>query len=127
MMHANVGGITDPLKQDLGLQFCRKQNYGIRILTKTHINHDQIHQIRNNWLGPIFFSPENSHTKVLIPEIHVGLEGVTDVDTDPKGGFLSFRVTLFNNRVLCVFTTSGHSTREQLVRGRFFEELNVKM
>ena len=57
----------------------------------------------------------------------MGLEGVTDVDTDPKGGFFSFRVTLFNNRVLCVFTTSGHSTREQLVRGRFFEELNVKM
>ena len=46
----------------------------------------------------------------------MGLKGVTDVDTDPKGGFLSFRVTLFNNRVLCVFTTSGHSTREQLVR-----------
>ena len=28
-----------------------------KYLTETHINHDQTHHIRNNWLGPIFFSP----------------------------------------------------------------------
>ena len=35
----------------------------INILTENHINHDQIHQSKNNWLGAIFFSPIDSHTK----------------------------------------------------------------
>ena len=54
MICANVGCIRDPLKQDLVLEFCRKQNRDNSILTETHINHDKIHQIINNWLGPIF-------------------------------------------------------------------------
>ena len=101
MIYANVGGIRDLLKQDLALEFCRKQNKYVSILTETHVNHDQIRQIRNNWLGPIFLSPGNSHTKGLLSQLHPGLEGVTEVDTDPKGRFVSFKVTLSNNRVLC--------------------------
>ena len=54
MICANVGCIRDPLKQDIVLEFCRKQNRDNSILTETHINHDKIHQIINNWLGPIF-------------------------------------------------------------------------
>ena len=54
MTCANVGCIRDPLKQDIVLEFCRKQNRDNSILTETHINHDKIHQIINNWLGPIF-------------------------------------------------------------------------
>ena len=41
MIYANVGRIRDPLKQDLALEFCRKQNKYISILTETHIKHDQ--------------------------------------------------------------------------------------
>ena len=54
MIYANVGCIRDPLKQDLVLEFCRKQNRDNSILTETNINHDKIHQIIKNWLGPIF-------------------------------------------------------------------------
>ena len=54
MIYANVSGIRGPLKQDLALAFCRKQNKYIIILTETHIKHDQILYIRNNWLGSIF-------------------------------------------------------------------------
>ena len=50
-----AGGIRYPLKLDLALAFCRKENKSINILTETHINHDQIHRIRNNWLGRISF------------------------------------------------------------------------
>ena len=127
MIYADVGGIRDPLKQDLALEFCRKQNKYISILTETHVNHDQIHQIRNNWLGPIFLSPVNSHTKGLLPQFHSGLEGVTEVETDPKGRFATFKVTLANNKVPCVSATSGHNTREQLVRGCSFEGLQNYM
>ena len=56
-------------------------------------------------------------------QLHLGLEGVTEVDTDPKGRFVSFKVTLSNNRVLCACAPSVHSTREQLIKGRFFEGL----
>ena len=79
MIHANVGAIRDPVKQDF--EFCRKQNKDISTLTETHINYDQIHQIRNNWLDPIFLSPGNINTKELLAQLHPSLEGVTD----PKG------------------------------------------
>ena len=100
MIYANVGGIGDALKQDLALEFCRKQNKYISILTETHIKHDQIFHTRNNWLGPIFLFPGSSHTKALIAQLHPGLEGVTEVDTDQKGSFVSFKANLSNNRVL---------------------------
>ena len=89
MIYDNVGGIRDPLKQDLGLEFCRKINKYIIVLTETHINHDQIHNqihIRSNWLNSIFFSPGDSHTKGSLVLLHPGPDGITEVGTDPKGG-----------------------------------------
>ena len=123
MIYANDGGIRDPLKQDLSLEFYRKKNNYIRILTETHIKHDQILHIRNNWLSPIFLSPGSSHTKGFIAPLHPGLEGVIEVDTGPKGRFVSFKVTLSNNKVVCFCAPSRHNTRDQLVKGRFFERL----
>ena len=123
----NFGGIRDPLKQDLVLGLCRKQNKYISILTETHIKHDQILHIRNNCWGPIFLSPGSSHTKGLTAQLHPGHEGVTEVDTDPKGRFVSSKVTFSNNRVLCFCAPSRHNTREQLVRGLFFERLQNYM
>ena len=67
MIYVNFGGIRDPLKQNLALQFCTNQNKDVSILTETHINLDQIHHIRNNWLGAIFFSLGDNHTKIACP------------------------------------------------------------
>ena len=86
-----------------------------------------MHHIRINWLGPIFFSPGDSHTKGLLFLLHLGLEGVTEVDTDPKETFVSFKVTPSNDKFLCVYAPSGHSTREHLARRRFFEKLQNYM
>ena len=72
---------SETLKQDLAIDLYRKQNKYIGILTETHIKHDQILHIRNNWLGPIFLSLGSSHTKGFIDKLHPGLEGVTEVDT----------------------------------------------
>ena len=74
----------------------KKKNKDISILTETQITHDQIHQqihIRNNWLEPIFFSLLEIIPKELLVLLHPGLEGITEVDTDPKGGLVSFKVT----------------------------------
>ena len=57
----------------------------------------------------------------MLGQLH--LEGVAEVDTDLKGKFMFFKVTLSNNRVLCVCFPSGYSTKEQLIKGRFFEGL----
>ena len=79
------------------MSFAEKNSQDISILAETHINHDQIHHqicIRNNWLGPIFFSPGYSHTKRSLVLFHPGLEGITEVDTDPKGRFVSFKLIL---------------------------------
>ena len=131
MTYDNAGGIRDPLKQDLTLDFCRKKHKDIRLLTETHFNHDQIrHQIniRNNWMGCIFFHPRDSHTKGSLALIDPVLEGITEVETDPKGEFVSFKVTPLSLMTeFCVYVPSGYSTREQLARERFFKGLQNYM
>ena len=103
MIYDNFGGIRDPLKQNLAFQFCRNRNKDVSILTETHINFDQIHYIRNNGLSNIFFSFGDSLTKDLLGLLHLGLEDVIEADTDPKGRFVSFKVTPINDKVLCVY------------------------
>ena len=125
MIYANFGGIRDPLKQNPALQFCRNQNKDVSILTESHMNLDQIPHIRNNWLGPIFFCPGDSHTRGLLVLLHLGLEDVTEVDTDPKGRFVFFKFTPSTDRVLCVYAPSRHSTREQLARGHFLKDYKI--
>ena len=73
-----------PLSRTWHLSFAGKKNKDIDFLTETHINHDQTHHIRNNWFGPIFFSSGNSHKKGLLVLIHLSLEDITEVDTDPE-------------------------------------------
>ena len=73
-----------------------KQTKTSAFLTETQINHDQIHHqthIRNNWLGLIFFCFGDSYTKGSLILLHLNLEGITEVDIDPKGWFVSFKVT----------------------------------
>ena len=123
MMYDHIGSIRDPLKQDLALEVCRNQNKLTNIFTGTHINHDQIHHIRNNWLGSNFFSLGDSHTKRCL---FCFIRELKD-DTDPKGRFVSFTFTLSNERVLCVYAHSGYSTREQLDGRRCFEGLQNYM
>ena len=83
--------------------------------------------IRNNWLGLIFYSPGNTHTNGLLLLIQPSFEGVTDVDTDSKRRFVSFKVTPSNERVLSVYAASAHNTVEQLSRGYSFEGLQNHM
>ena len=66
-----------------------------------------------------FFFPGDSHTKGFLVLLHP--------DLDPKEGLVTFKVTLSNDRFLCVYDPSGHSTRDQLVKGRFFEGLQTYM
>ena len=89
--------------QNLALQFCRNQNKGISILTETYINLDQIHHI-TGWVSP-FFSPADSHTGLLVLLL-LGLEGDTEVDNDAKRRFVSFKVTLSNDRALYIYALS---------------------
>ena len=58
-----------------------------------------IKHVRNNWLGPIFFSSRDTKGSLVL--LHPSLEGITEVDSDLKGGFLSFKVT---NRVMAEFS-----------------------
>ena len=63
---------------------------------------------------PIFFSPGDTHGKGVLFLLHLGLEGVTEVDTDQKERFVSFKVTISNEASLFVPLQ------------RFFEELQKK-
>ena len=98
---------------------CRNRDKDVSISTKTYINLDQKYCTRNNSLGAIFFSTRHSHTKALLVLIHLDLEGVTELKTDPKGRILVFKVTPSNGRVLVVRNgpTQDISQRSQ---GKFF-------
>ena len=129
MIYVNFGDIRDHLKQNLALQFCGNRNKDISILTETHINFDQIQHIGNSLLES--FSPGDSHTKGLLALLHLGFEGVTEIDTDPKGRLVSFKVTHSNDKVLCVYAPSGDSTKGQLARAVSLKDYkimsNIKM
>ena len=90
------------LEAGSGTWILQKPKKVISNLVETHINYGQIHHTRKNWLGHIFFSPGYSHTIGMLFLLHLGLEGITKVDTDPKGKFMSFKVTPSNDRVLCL-------------------------
>ena len=57
--------------------------------------------------------------------LHLGLEGVTEVGTDPKERFVSFKKTTSNESSVCA--PSGYSTRMQLPPSDFFGVLNCTM
>ena len=60
-------------------------------------------------------------TTLLLVLLHPGLESITEVDTDPKGRFVFFKVSPSNDRVLLVYAPTGYSTNKQLAGGCFFE------
>ena len=66
MFYANVGGIRESEKQEIAIEFCKSQNKDICILAETHIGHEQIHQIQNNWLGPVLISPGDLSQKAYL-------------------------------------------------------------
>ena len=82
MIHDNVGGIRDPLKQDIVLEICREKKQ-----RHYYFNWNSLFGLH------LFFSSGNSYTKGLLILLHLSLEGITEVNTDPKGGFVSFKVT----------------------------------
>ena len=74
---------------------------------------------------PIFFSPGDTHTKGMLFLLHLDLEGVTEVDTDPKERYVSSKVTTSNESSVCA--PSEDSTRGEQARGHFFEVLQKYM
>ena len=59
--------------------------------------------------------------------LHLSLEGITEVDTDPKGSSVSFKVAPSNESSLFVPLQGIAAEREQLAKGRFFKRLQIYM
>ena len=53
-------------------------------------------------MGPTFFSLGDTDTNGMLFLLHLDLEGVTEVDTDLKKRFVSFKVTTSNEGSLFV-------------------------
>ena len=111
----NVGGIRDTFKQDLALEVSRKEKQRHQYFNWNPYQPWSNTRYKKNW------SPRESNLKRLLSLLHLDLEGATEVDINPKGRFVSFKVTPSNDKVLCIYGPSWYSSREQLARGRFFE------
>ena len=57
--------------------------------------------------------------------LHLGLEGVTEVDTNPKERFVYFKATTSNQSSVCA--PSSYSTKEQMAKGCFLEGVQKYM
>ena len=53
--------------------------------------------------------------------LHLGLEGITEVDTDPKERFVSFKVTTSNESSLFV-PLQGIAPESSWLEGAFFKD-----
>ena len=56
--------------------------------------------------------------------VHLGLEGITEVDTDPEGRFVSFRVTTFNESSLFV-PLQGIAPENSRLGGAFLKDYKI--
>ena len=72
-------------------------------------------------IGSIFFSPGDTHTKEMLFLLHMGLEGVAEVDTDPKERFVSFKVTTSNESSLFV-PLQGIAPESSWLGGTFLKD-----
>ena len=72
-------------------------------------------------MGAIFFSPGDTHTNGMLFLLHLGLEGVTEVDTDPKERFVSFKVTTSNESSLFV-PLQGIAPESSWLGGAFLKD-----
>ena len=55
---------------------------------------------------------------------HLGLEGIIEVDTDPEGMFLSFKVTTFNESSLFV-PLQGITPENSWLGGTLFKDYKI--
>ena len=127
MIYDHVRGIRDLLKQDLALEFCRNQNQLNSILTKTPISYDQIHNMRNNWLGSIFSSSGDSYRKGLPACLIWILKLSLSVALIQMRCLGSLRVFPLMTSFSVFIPPSGYGTKKQLGSGRFFEGLQNYM
>ena len=121
MIYVNFGGIRDILETESDTSVWQIGNKYVSILTETHINLDEINHIKNNWLGAIFYSPGDSHPKRLLVLPHLSLEGVTDVQNDPKLRFVSFMVTPLMTEFSVFMSLQGIAQRNSWLGGVFFK------
>ena len=56
--------------------------------------------------------------------LHLGLEGITEVDTDPEGRFVSFRGTTFNESSLFV-PLQGIAPENSRLGGAFLKDYKI--
>ena len=126
MLYANVGGIRDPVKQEIILEFCRNQNKDICISSETHINHEQIHQITNNCQDPFFSLLEIPFQKVYLSYLIQALLMLLRLTQIQKGDLCPSNLLLLVTEFF-VFILLQDSSREQLARGHFFEEFQNYM
>ena len=75
-------------------------------------------------MGPIVFSTGDSHPKEMVFLLHLSLEGVTEVDTDPKGRFVSFKVTNSNESSLFV-PLQGIAPENTWLGGAFLKDYKI--
>ena len=57
-------------------------------------------------------------------QLHLDLEGITEVDTDPKGSFVSFKVTRSNESSLLV-PLQGIAPENSWLGGAFLKDYKI--
>ena len=130
MIYDDVGAIRDLFKQNLALEIRKNQNKVISILTETYINHDQIHHIKNKWLGPIFSLLEIVTQKDCLSRFIWVLKVSPRLTLIQEGGLHPLRLLLLMTEFSVFMPFKGIAPAGeggQLARRRFFEGIQNYM
>ena len=122
MIYDYFGGVRYPLKQGLALEFCKNKHKVTSILTQTHINHDQIHHIKHNWLDPTFLSLGDCwFCLIWVFEVSLRLTLIL------KGGLCFLRLLPMMTDLSVVMPLQDVAPGKSWLGGRFFEGLQNYM
>ena len=122
MIYEHIGGIRDPLKQDLAHEFCRNQSKVISILTETH---DQIHHIKGNWLDTNFFSSGGSHTKGYLSRFIWVLKISLRLTLIQKGSLCPLRLLLLITEFSAFMPLQGIAPGISRLGGVSLKDINI--
>lgn len=97
----NVKGVGHVVKRQKIISLLKKENAQIALLQETHLTDSEHIKLRRGWVGQVFYSSYNSHSRGVAILIHKKLQfTLEEIIKDDEGRFVIISGFLFGERIL---------------------------
>lgn len=101
MVSLNVKGVGHVVKRQKTISFLKRENAQITLLQETHLTDLEHIKLRRSWVGQVFYSSFNSHSRGVAILVHKKLPFTLDeVIKDDEGRFVIISGFLDGERIL---------------------------